>query len=352
MLTVGHVVAYLPTTPSNVRNSEGCFFRLKDGSLLYAYSHFGASGHDDADACIYAIRSEDEGDSWGSPTLLFGLFGGHNVMCPSLMRMANGDIGMFFSYRDHTDEPGGNSYMHTVTKLVRSSDEGKTWSEPICVSPDGSNYTFENGHAIRLQSGRILVPNAYHPFSPCGYRGMDMHGQMCFQISDDDGYTWRMACKPLEGPSEEWSASGLQETMVYQQENGRIRAFARTDLGCQYESYSDDDGITWTQPMPNRNFTSPCAPMMMKRAGKYTVALLNPIPRFITATYGVVDDRSPLVCMISEDDGRSFPVVQVLDNRGHVRYPDMFDGGDYFLVGYQQLNDGVVRKVSLADVAP
>jgi hypothetical protein len=92
--------------------------------------------------------------------------------------------------------------------------------------------------------------------------------------------------------------------------------------------------------------------MTMKRAGKYTVALLNPIPRFIPATYGVVDERSPSVCMISEDDGRSFPVVQVLDNRGHVCYPDMFDGGDYFLVGYQQLNDGVVRKVSLADVAP
>ena len=147
----------------------------------------------------------------------------------------------------------------------------------------------------------------------------------------------------------EWSGSGVQEPMSYQTESGRIRTFSRTDLGCQYECYSDDDGITWTDPMPNRNFTSPCSPMMMKRVGKYTVALLNPIPRYPTAVYDVVDDRSPLIFMLSEDDGKTFPFYQVLDNRGHVCYPDLFDGGNYFLVGYQQLDDGMIKKVYLDD---
>ena len=89
--------------------------------------------------------------------------------------------------------------------------------------------------------------------------------------------------------------------------------------------------------------------MMMKKAGKYTIVLINPIPRFITATYGIVDDRSPLLCMASEDGGKTFPILHAIDNRGHVCYPDLFDGGNYFLVGYQQLNDGVVKKVLLEE---
>jgi hypothetical protein len=224
-------------------------------------------------------------------------------------------------------------------RLVRSSDEGKTWSAPLQVTDPADNVVIENGHVIRLRSGRILVPVALHN-PPLGF-----HGTVMFLMSDDDGQTWFEASRRLNGPSPEWSESGLQEPMAFETEEGRIRTFARTDLGCQYEMYSDDGGITWTDPMPNRQFTSPCSPMMMKKAGKYTIVLINPIPRYTTATYGIVDDRSPLLCMASEDGGKTFPIMHAIDNRLHCCYPDLFDGGNYFLVGYQQLNDGEIKKV-------
>jgi hypothetical protein len=49
--------------------------------------------------------------------------------------------------------------------------------------------------------------------------------------------------------------------------------------------------------------------------------------------------------MASEDGGKTFPIMHAIDNRLHCCYPDLFDGGNYFLVGYQQLNDGEIKKV-------
>ncbi len=334
---------HLPTGDGNARNTEGCFIRLKDGSILYAYSRYFNSSADDGASDIGCVRSHDEGESWSRPEILLARKERQNLMCPTLMWMENGDLGLFYLFRSNEGEDANVGKF----LLVRSSDEGKSWSEPICITPPTHNVVVENGHVIRLKSGRILVP-----FATCADVDGKTEGNNCrtaFMLSDDDGRTWFEASRRVCGPSLEWSGSGVQEPMSYQMENGRIRTFSRTDLGCQYECYSDDDGMTWTDPMPNRNFTSPCSPMMMKRVGKYTVALLNPIPRYHTAVYDVVDDRSPLIYMISRDDGLTFPFYEVIDNRGHVCYPDLFDGGDYFLVGYQQLDDGMIKKIYLDD---
>ena len=199
---------------------------------------------------------------------------------------------------------------------------------------------------IRLASGRILVPMA---FFDVGSRYGVGNSMTAFMLSDDDGFTWFEASerKKMAVPAP-WSGSGLQEPDAYQTEDGRIRCFSRTDLFCQYESDSDDDGMTWSDPMPNRTFSSPCSPMMIKRVAgeRYLVALFNPIPPYVTRDT-TNDERSPLVAMISTDDGKTFDWSKTLtlDNRGHCCYPDLFDGGDYFLVGYQKLNDGVILKV-------
>ncbi len=341
MLTVGYIKCYLPTRPGNARNTEGCFIRLKDGTILYAYSRYTDSSADDSTADIGVVRSTDEGETWSQPEVLLAHEGGENLMCPTLMWMENGDLGLFYLYRPTPE--AGKPHDGNV-RFVRSADEGKTWSEPIVITDPNLNVVVENGHVVRLKSGRILVPIAIHSSS------VYPTGVVTFMMSDDDGRTWYEAPNRVYGPTPEWSASGLQEPMAYETEDGVIRTFSRTDLGCQYECDSEDDGITWSEAMPNRHFTSPCSPMMMKRVGKYTIVLINPIPRYITAEYGVIDDRCPLLCMMSEDDGKTFPYRQVLDTRGHVCYPDLFDGGDYFLVGYQQLDDGMIRKVYIQDM--
>ncbi len=340
----GKVVCYLPTNPSNTRNSEGSFIRLRDRTIVYAYSRYGTSSADDAASVIACVKSYDEGESFGTPEPLYGDDSGDNSMCPSLMRMHNGDLGMFFLYRKSAKKAGPGEKIAGQVRFVRSADEGATWSDPVILTKQDENFVFENGHAIMLKSGRILVPAAYHPWLECGRFGP---GEMAFFMSDDDGKTWFEAGERKKGVPMPWSWTGLQEPMAYECADGVIRTYARTDLGCQYESDSSDGGLTWSEPMPNRTFSSPCSPMIMKSFGRYAVAAFNPVPKYAIRHYDR-DERSPLILLFSEDGGKTFgwEKVLIVDTRGHCCYPDIFDIGDgCLLIGYQALNDGVVTKL-------
>ena len=98
-----------------------------------------------------------------------------------------------------------------------------------------------------------------------------------YVTSDDDGKTFAKTGEPVYTPFENISI-GLQEPGVYQFEDGRIWAWYRTNLGYQYETFSDDEGDTWSPVQPNLLFSSPRAPMQVKKIGKYTLAIFNPIP--------------------------------------------------------------------------
>mgnify|MGYP002352811740 FL=1 len=59
------VVLQLEAGPDNPRNSEGDFITLKDGSILFIYSHYtGYSGDDDGNAFLAGRYSMDNGKTW------------------------------------------------------------------------------------------------------------------------------------------------------------------------------------------------------------------------------------------------------------------------------------------------
>ena len=116
---------------NNPRNSEGDFIRLKDGTILFAFSRYaGTSCRDDAFSEIAIVYSYDNGETFtNEPEILVTpdkTKNEINVMSVSFLRMQNGDIGLFYiiKYND-----GLSNYV-----LRRSSDEGKSFSEPLFVS--------------------------------------------------------------------------------------------------------------------------------------------------------------------------------------------------------------------------
>ncbi len=339
MKKIGHEVLFLNSKEGNPRNGEGTFIRLNDGAILFVYSKFsGNDWHDECAADIASLISYDEGETWVDERIIFRHDdNSRNYMCPSLVRMNNGDVGLIFLRKAKENES-------SIPCFARSSDEGKTFSTPQRFSDSESEYwVIENDHLIKLKNGRILLPSNHHSVIDNGEIKIIEHGLKCIFASDDDGVTWQEIAERQDIPFADKSETGLQETALYQHKNGRIRAMSRTDLAFQFECFSDDNGETWTQPSPNRFFSSPDAPLLMKKVGRFTVAVFNPIPNYITRpnSDGNTWGRTPLVCAVSEDDGNNFDRIFALEDdptNGYC-YPAIIEGDNYFLVSYYHSNN-------------
>ncbi len=338
MKKIGREVLFLGTGKENPRNGEGTFLRLKNGAILYAYSKFsGSSWDDDCSADIASLTSYDEGETWVEERILFH----HdekakNYMVPSLLRMNNGDIGIVFLRKEN--ESG-------IPHFARSSDEGKTFTCAKPIIADTENYfVIENDHILKLKNGRIILPANIHTQNINGKMQIGEHAKKCIFASDDDGESWSEITPRQDIPFADKSETGLQETCVYQFEDEKLWALSRTDLGFQFECFSQDNGNTWTEPSPNRFFSSPDSPLLMKKVGRFTVAVFNPIPIYTTRDDELTWGRTPLICAVSEDDGKTFPRIYAIedDPENGYCYPAIIDGDDYFLVSYYHSNDSGV----------
>ncbi|WP_414663606.1 sialidase family protein [Horticoccus sp. 23ND18S-11] len=310
----GRAILELPPVPGNPRNSEGAFLTLRDGRLLFVYSHFlGDSGSDHAKARLAARHSADAGETWSADTFIPipQEEKAMNVMSVSLLRMANGDLGLFYLLRF--------SWHEMRMWLQRSSDDGRTWGEPINCMPAGGYYVVNNDRVIRLKSGRIVIPAARHPSRADRNEAsaVDWRGVATFFLSDDDGRTWRESADYCTLPVVH-TRSGLQEPGVLELPDGRVWGWARTDLGRQYEMFSADGGERWTTPTPSR-FTSPNSPLSIKRIpGADTVlAVWNPAPAYETrALQRPGGDRTPLVFATGRGPVEKWTPARLLDGDG------------------------------------
>ena len=290
---VGKSVLELPPRAGNPRNSEGAFAELRDGRILFVYSHFlGASGSDHAKARLAARTSADGGETWSDDAFIAipREDDAMNVMSVSLLRLGNGDLGLFYLLRF--------SWHEMRMWLMRSADDGRTWGEPVNCMPAGGYYVVNNDRVVRLASGRLVIPAARHPSRADRNEAaaVDWRGVAAFFLSDDDGRTWRESASYVTLPVVH-TKSGLQEPGVGELPDGRLWAWARTDLGRQYEMFSSDGGETWTLPAPSR-FTSPNSPLSLKRmpGSNRLLAIWNPAPGYETRPLVPPGgDRTPLV---------------------------------------------------------
>lgn len=287
------VVLELPPSPGNARNSEGAFLELKDGRILFVYSRFLGSGSSDhAKAVLAARHSRDQGETWGGDEIIAtpDEERAMNVMSVSLLRMQNGDVGLFYCLRFS---------WHDLRMYVRrSGDEGQTWSNPVRCMPAADYHVVNNDRVIRLTSGRLLIPAALHRrlADPDVAASRDWRGIAVFFLSDDDGRTWRESATYCTLPVSH-TKTGLQEPGAIELAGGTIWAWARTDLGRQYEFFSHDGGDTWSQAAPSR-FTSPASPLSMKAipGSQRLLAIWNPTPNYQTRRLEKpAGDRTPLV---------------------------------------------------------
>ena len=320
------VSAILPPGEKNPRNSEGDFIRLKDGRILFAFSYYnGDSWDDDAVAEIRCIVSEDEGRTFSAePRLLMAPFRPEdkNLMSVSLMRMDNGDIGLF--YLSHKTDGTSECF------ISRSDDECESFYRTDSILPGGwrGYYVLNNCRIEKLSDGRLLAPVALHEIRDSTDEDIDYFSAVRFFCSEDDGFTWnRLPAKVQTG--EMYNDTGLQEPGVIELPGGALYAYFRTHMGCQYEALSPDAGAHWFGPRPSR-FSSAVSPMKISRnpyTGKY-YAVWNPVPEYVTRkTAEGVWFRTPLAIAESVDgfnfDLENTQLIEDDPDRGYC-YPAVF----------------------------
>ncbi len=107
-----------------------------------------------------------------------------NVMSPSLLRLQDGRIALFYLRL--------NGPLDDRPIMRVSTDEAQTWSEPrICIGDDEVGlYILNNDRAVQLKSGRLVLPLARHDDVTKPSKFNDYPRTLCY-LSDDSGQTWR-----------------------------------------------------------------------------------------------------------------------------------------------------------------
>lgn len=331
-------ILLIGTSDTNPRNGEGSFIKLLNGNIMFGYTEFSGndSCDDDAHAQIVAITSKDGGNTWGDKRVLFTKpEGSQNIMSLSFLRMHNGDLGAFYILK-HAD--GADSII-----LTRSTDEGLTWSNTVdCTACMPYDYYILNNDRVKLlPSGRILLPLARHTIHTP--HGGFVPGEICFAYSDDDGFTWEKSPAVLQCPFE--TVDGYEEPGVHLLPDGRLWCYIRTNMGYQFECFSNDEGITWTVPKPNLFFSSPCSPMHVKPFNDLTFAVFNPESEHVLRGKENTDlwGRTPYTVAVSTDGGLTFNEDNIFyledDRENGYCYPALLDCGDHCLIAYYHSNN-------------
>ncbi len=343
------IVLRLDNKRHNPRNSEGAFIHLAGGKMMFAYSHYyGASWNDNAPARISARFSTDGGVTWSKrDRVLVDNEGGFNVMSPSLLRLGNKRIGLFYLKKNH---------LHDCRLFMCTSvDEGKTWTEPTQCIPAPGYFVVNNDRLVRLRNGRVVIPAAYHRPRLEGetqrLEGWDWRAISLFYYSDDDGNTWK--------ESEDWwglpvkNRSGMQEPGLVELKDGSLLGWARTDTGRQWQMKSRTRGSTWSAPQPSR-FLSPCSALSIKRipATGDLLSVWNDLSRKwhvrpAQSSWG----RTPLVAAISSNEGATWKKFKLLedDERRGFCYTAIEFTDDTVLLAYNcgGVGSGVLQDLCL-----
>ncbi len=281
-------------TPEHPRYTEGSIVALNDGSLLFAVTEFHGSGSDFAKAHIVGRQSTDGGRTWSASRVLQANTGGMNVMSVTLRRLADGSIAMFYLQK--------NSHSDLTPYLRISTDEAKTFGDPVKVSSASGYHVVNNDRVTTLSTGRLLMPAASTPDV-----ASDNHFQSHCFLSDDGGKTWRDGKGKVDADKR-----GAMEPEVVELKDGRIMMLVRTQLGYPGKAYSDDGGDTWG-PMTSLGVQGPEAPATVRRIPS-TGDLLLIWNNTYTAGAGHGGERTPLTAAVSSDEGETWTVVDNLES--------------------------------------
>ncbi len=177
---------------------------------------------------------------------------------------------------------------------------------------------------MQLRSGRILAPVSLLSNRPTGI------WVSVAPYSDDDGLTWHAPVGQVAfntGATSE-DESGPAEPVAVELKDGRVWLLPRSQDGFQWEAFSSDGGLHWTEPRHTRFVSNNSAMAPLRLSDGRLVLLWNNCSDGPVRTFA---ERAVLAAAISADDGRTwagYREVARVTAPACVGYPSAAEAGD------------------------
>lgn len=227
---------------------------------------------------------------------------------PVLFQMPQGELLLFYKVGPKPSQWWG--------MLKRSKDAGLTWS-PAEKLPNGILGPIKN-KPLLLSDGTLLCPSSSE----------DLGDKLHFEMTKDGGRTWKKTKALNDGKS----FSAIQPSVIFLQD-GRMKLLCRSNTGFIMESYSSDQGNTWTS-LQKTNLKNP-------NSGSDAITLQNGLHVLVHNPLGnrpkeTEGEREILAVSISKDGSHwtkvgelentplkefSYPaIIQTRNGRIHITY--------------------------------
>lgn len=258
------------------------------------------------DVEIYVCRKDTaKGSKWTPPVSVADGVQDDTLRYPTwnpvLYQIPGGDLLLFYKV--------GRSPGSWWGMMKRSSDGGITWSEAKKLPNEGIGPV--KNKPVLLSNGNLISGSSREG------NGWRVH----FEITPDFGKTWRTV-----GPINDGKTFNLIQPSILDHGNGKLQILARSVNRAIIESWSNDNGETW----------SPVAKTSLPNANSGTDAVALKDGRFLLVYNHVLPPgdlkkgpRTPLHVSISSD-GKTWQPVLILENSpiSQYSYPSVIQTAD------------------------
>lgn len=268
-------------------------------------SYFGGTKERDPDVEIYISRFVD--GKWLAPVSAANGIQPDGKRLPTwnpvLYQVPNGDLILFYKIGPKPSEWWG--------MMKTSKDGGKTWSEATKL-PNGYIGPVKN-KPVLLSNGNLFAPSSKEG------KGWRIH----FEVTKDNGKTWRTI-----GPIDSNGLDAIQPSIL-QHKDGKLQILARTRNRALAESWSADNGETWSPlaktNLPNNNSGTDAVTM---KDGRQVLVYNHVLPPGELAK----GPRTPLNVSISKD-GKQWYAALILEDSpiSQYSYPAVIQTSDGML---------------------
>jgi alpha-L-rhamnosidase len=264
---------------------------------------FGGKYEGASDVCIYTSRLVN--NKWTTPqktaegiindTLRYACYN------PVLYQVPNGELQLYYKVGPRV--AGWKGWM------MSSKDNGITWSKPQALL-DGYLGPVKN-KPVLLKTGELFCASSTEG------NGWKVH----FEVTPDFGKTWKKI-----GPINDGKTVNAIQPSILTYKDGRLQILCRTRNRAIYESWSSDNGNTWSPmaatSLPNNNSGTDAVTL---KDGRQLLVYNHVLPPGEEAK----GPRTPLNVAISED-GKTWYAVLVLEDSpiSQYSYPSVIQSAD------------------------